>query len=469
MGVAALSICLGATITHAQQFYGVRPGMYPTAAGQPTAPAAAWYPASPGVIAYPQVWNVAPVAYAAPASYMQVLPGVYQQAPPAPLPPPATAATASTVPVVAEEEDLLFPDGFLRGPNGLGALLASLAPYSDGGCCAPHWFDLEMEAVLLRRDRASSTVPFSSLNFNLGIPPTIVLSSDDMKLGWEPGMRVSGTYQVGAGSNLEVTYLGLNQWSDSKTVSVAAADPNRFWSPFSEFGTDPIGSPFLAYVDVDRARQHSLAFKTQLNTVELDYRRRWSGPSCLFQGSWLTGFRYFQLRDKLRYYTWTPDNVSIVRPSGGFMYYDITTVNHMYGWQLGGDVWACLLPGLSLGAECKGGVYGNDAKQKTAILSGSIDPALREAANDTRVAFVSELDFLLTYRINHNFTLRGGYMMLYAQSVALAPENFNKAPPAAFDPSYTGGAAGRPVRVVGIDADGDAFWHGWTIGAEYMW
>jgi len=41
--------------------------------------------------------------------------------------------------------------------------LGLLAPYSEGGCCTPHWFDVHMEAVFLQRNRVSDRVDFTSL------------------------------------------------------------------------------------------------------------------------------------------------------------------------------------------------------------------------------------------------------------------------------------------------------------------
>ena len=52
--------------------------------------------------------------------------------------------------------------------------------------------------------------------------------------------------------------------------------------------------------------------------------------------------------------------------------------------------------------------------------------------------------------------------------LALGPQNFNAVPPDFFHP------IGAPLygalkRVASINTDGHANWHGWTIGAEYMW
>ena len=60
-----------------------------------------------------------------------------------------------------------FGNGHLMA--GLGAVAGLLLPYSEGGCCAPHWFDIHAEAVFLQRDQISRYVPFSSEGFALSL------------------------------------------------------------------------------------------------------------------------------------------------------------------------------------------------------------------------------------------------------------------------------------------------------------
>ena len=79
------------------------------------------------------------------------------------------------------------------------------------------------------------------------------------------------------------------------------------------------------------------------------------------------------------------------------------------------------------------------------------------------VAFVGDANFLVTYRVNYNWTLRGGMQALFVDGVALAPENFNTEPPA----GPFGPLAGP--RVPFVDDDGNIFYWGFTAGAEYMW
>ena len=388
---------------------------------------------------------------------------------PAPSSPSATEGTGGTPGLMGDSGAGGGWHGHTQ-PHGctpLRSVLGLLAPYSEGGRCTPHWFDVHMEAVFLQRNRVSDRVDFTSLGVTVpGADPDIVLSSDSLDLSTAPGLRVTGVLQTGAASSLELTYLGLTHWSDAASVSDEVS--NLLFSPFSDFGRRPPAVPYFGYVDVDAAYYHSIALKSVLDSIELNYRRRWVGPSCMLQGSWLAGFRYFQLRESLEYITRThnlhPD------ASEGYCDYTVGTANHLYGFQGGGDAWLCIVPGLEIGVEGKAGIYGNDARQRTSILANSIDPPLLEAENNTRASFVSELDFMVTYRLNPKFTVRGGYMLMWADGLALAVENFNSAPPNAFDPIGGGGIPGPvPERVVSLKDSGHVFWHGWTVGAEYMW
>jgi hypothetical protein len=181
------------------------------------------------------------------------------------------------------------------------------------------------------------------------------------------------------------------------------------------------------------------------------------------QGSWLMGYRYVNFEDRFGFASEAPDNPD-AEGNPSFANYDVKAVNNLHGLQLGTDLWLCLIPGLNVGAEFKGGVYGNDAGQTTRIVSSSIQPELLEEAHSTDVAFVGELNVMVNYQISRCLTLRGGWTMLGMDQVALGTENFNSASP--FGP--VPGANPQP-RVVAVNDRGDVLWYGWTIGAEYMW
>ena len=125
---------------------------------------------------------------------------------------------------------------------------------------------------------------------------------------------------------------------------------------------------------VHQAQYQRVNLDSDFDSLELNYRRRWMGPTCLVQGSWLVGVRYFELEDRLQFYSFA-DRDLIDPPgeeSGGEAWYDLKTRNYMTGAQLGGDVWMCLLPGLRLGLDGKAGLYGNNVKVNTVMYGYDI-------------------------------------------------------------------------------------------------
>jgi hypothetical protein len=316
--------------------------------------------------------------------------------------------------------------------------LRYLMPDPSGGCCAPRWFDIHMELMNMSREEISDTVDFTSQ----GITGPTVLSTDDLEFDARNGMRFSAAMQMRAGRHLEFSYFGLFGWADSAEATDTGGD---LFSVMSNFGT----SPPNGFDDTDRSTLQSIEYSSSLDSVELGIRSRWTGPNCVLQGSWLAGVRYIYLIEDFMYHT---------EGANGNMDYAVATSNSMTGGQVGGDLWVCIVPGFKFGVEVKGGVYGSRAEQNTSISSNSITtPLLEELAVD-KASFVLEVGVMFIYKLNQNFTLRGGYQSLAIDGLALAPENFNPAPP------FVGG-----TRAPVINDTGSALYHGFTVGMEWMW
>ena len=179
---------------------------------------------------------------------------------------------------------------------GLASFLSSglswLLPFSEGGCCAPRWYDITVDYMYLRRDNVSSRVDFTSD----GILGDIVLSTDNLDFDWRSGLRFTGAMQALVGGSLEFTYFGLLNWSSNANVSDPHGD---LYSVISDFGTDPLGG----FDETDRSKYQSIAYSSSIDSFELHFRKRWVGPNCRLQGSWLAGVRYVYLLEDFKYYT----------------------------------------------------------------------------------------------------------------------------------------------------------------------
>ncbi|MHB8865800.1 MAG: hypothetical protein ACYC6N_25760 [Pirellulaceae bacterium] len=319
-------------------------------------------------------------------------------------------------------------------------LLHWLLPYGAGGCGMQRWYDVSAEWVSLNRDDVGTPTVYTTE----GVGGVAVLGTDDLGFDDASGARVSFAIQLGAGNNIEATLLGGFNWASR---GEAFSADNQLFSIISDYGQ----APFMGFDETDEAQVQRLEYSSELNTVELNYRQRWAGPNVRVQGSWLAGVRYFELVEDLRYLTFAPANP-------GSMNYLVGTSNALTGAQLGGDLWLCIMPGVQIGSEVKLGIYGNHASQRTVIEASSFVDPLRERVTDNAAAFLGDANVVFLWRVSQNWTFRAGYTFLWVDEVALATENFNAGPP------FVEGQ-----RTLFLNNGSDMFYHGATLGLEYLW
>lgn len=323
-------------------------------------------------------------------------------------------------------------------------LLALLAPYGEGGRCAPRWFDVNVDMLYMDRDVSNTNVTY--LADGLNAVGGVALGTQNLTFDYEVVPRVTFAGQVGPAGLVEFTYMGLGNWASQSQV-VSNGD---LFSPFSQFGLVPA----FGFDETDQGTFGSLAYSSTFDSYELNLRRRWQGPTCLFNGSYLLGVRHFRLEEQA---------IHNVTGRNGTLAYVIGTSNALTGLQIGGDLYMCAIPGISAGGEIKAGIYGNDATQVSNLSStiSGVTTSANEIAGADTAAFVGEAGVNLLYRLNQNITLKGGYQCLYVSSVALAVENAN------FTPSS--GASVVGPRNALINDSGDVFYHGAVGGVEFAW
>ncbi|MFO0940753.1 MAG: BBP7 family outer membrane beta-barrel protein [Pirellulales bacterium] len=380
----------------------------------------------------------------------------------------------------------------LLSGNAMRRLMGPFAPYSEG-CGSQRWFDFYAGATAYTRSSKWGGIGSTQQVFETGqflttnvissvgtgtpaVPPpnantpgqvaqpgtpALLVSSLDMDK-YRAGLELIGNVLIGPGSNIEVRYFGLNKWSDSRQVINTAAN---LFSVFSQWGTDPA----LGFDDTDRSLIHRISYTSKFDNGEVNYRRRWMGNNPAFQGSWLGGIRYFELDEKFGFAAIGSTNNTFAANTLRFFNMDTKAQNHLVGFQVGGDFWTTIVPGISVGNELKGGIYNNNINVNSKVVSNSITAANENLARD-RAAFLVEYNAQAIYRMTYSWTLRGGYNLLYIDNVALAPENFNSrlttvTPPAAAAQIVDFGANRFPF----INANGHALYHGFNFGAEYMW
>jgi hypothetical protein len=128
--------------------------------------------------------------------------------------------------------------------------------------------------------------------------------------------------------------------------------------------------------------------------------------------------------------------------------------NDLVGAQVGGDGWICLRQGLRLGSEAKAGIYNNRFKYRH--VTNIPDPDITNAAFSTdgnQVAFAGEATVDLVADILPSVSLRGGYRVLYLNSLVTVGNNI--------DP--------LDVASTNVFSQADALYHGFHGGIEYIW
>ncbi len=359
-----------------------------------------------------------------------------------------------------------------QSPSNAGHLLGALgilAPYTKAGLCAQRSFDLRAEFMMLSLNSNVDNRPITSSGVGTtdsvtgAVTADYVLGTGDVSSSdLAPGFRLTGSMMFGTGGNLEVTYFGTNHYSESSTAG-SMDGPANLYSAFSNFGTSPAGG----FDDTDQSLTQSLSYESEIHSGEANYRRRWVGPYCRFQGSWLLGFRYFDLDGKLGYNTVGELNdTSAVIGDRRYFQSMTQTRNSLVGAQLGGDLWWNIYPGINLGLGWKGAVFGNTAETDNTIRSNSIDLAdttqLSEFAQGSKTAVMSELQARLAYRLSYSWTFTAAYWFVAVDGLALPEANLN-----------TQGASelfstGVP-RSYDISIEDSITMHGFTLGLEYLW
>lgn len=361
------------------------------------------------------------------------------------------------------------------GSNGclfsgrLLGLLGPLAPYSEGGTGSQRWFDFYAGTIGLARtsdfggysgplDQQTGIPAAGDIISTNGIAGAPVLRASDLDLDRiRYGLELMAAIQVGVGSNIEGRYFGLNNWNVNRSVRLQTPD---LYSVISDFGQSPPGG----FDDTDGSFLHTISYNSELHSGEVNYRRRTVAPAYPIQWSWLAGIRYFDLDERFGFASEGPLNNAFNFNNKRFANIDTNTRNQLTGFQVGGDLWFNVVPGIMLGVEGKSGIYGNHAEVMNTVSANSV-LAASEFLQDGKTAYLSEFTASAVYRLSYSWSVRTSYNLLYVDNVALAPENFNSRD---FTSAFGGGNFG-PNRFAFLNTDGEALYQGWSIGGEYLY
>lgn len=302
-------------------------------------------------------------------------------------------------------------------------LLMNCASQSGPCCCVPKW-TISASAIAFMRTNPGNATLFSS---PAGTP---LLDASQYNFGYHVGFDLSLRRSLGAASEVEFRYFGIDQWT--------ATGPTFSFAAGSTVGTNPptvVGAPGT----------QSSRYQSALHSGEINY---WQSLSSTWKMG--VGFRMLQVNENLAL------NNSLTVPLDTRLDWDVD--NRLYGFQLGteGSLWQ--YNNFSLNGVVKTGVYANRADstfQGRAPLSTLFAVS---QAKSTNAAFVGEAGLTGVYRFSRNMALRAGYQVLFVDGVSLASDQV----------SNTGSATAGGVVSSRMDSS-SILYHGGSLGLEFRW
>lgn len=281
--------------------------------------------------------------------------------------------------------------------------------------CAPCW-TFRGGTIFLERSNPSGT----PLAFFFGAQPSLNAGSFnfDTQTGWDIGAqrRLNDTH------SLDFRHFQVDGWNESIASATAPSSLVTFQTALAG-----VGLPHFV----------SASYGSLLRSAELNIRRDQNDCVTL-----LAGFRYLNLQE------------SLFLAQTGYYSHQVETYNHLYGAQIGAEVFLGSRGRFGVDGWAKAGIYGNNTRFDYELQNLQASSADSIAAQRGAASFVGDLGFSASYRLTPNVVLRGGYQLLWIDGVALAADQFN--PPAS-------------PGVAQVETRGDVFYHGALCGLEVTW
>ncbi len=340
-----------------------------------------------------------------------------------------------------------------NGPNcGTGCDTCGTGTGVSG---TPLW-TVQTRALLMTRVNAD---PFH-FNFESTSPDVCLLRSDDPGLEWwQGGVDFTIQRRIGCNGGLQLNYWTLAPSDDEVSLIVPGLVLNTTINLDPVAGVTPLalaGNPLSVYFD--GAGEQRLKRNNEIHNVEINYTHQLgtSGPSRPYAASLLAGFRYFRFDEGLRF--GSVQNGFQFGGNGGVneAYYDIDTLNNLYGLQGGGHVERFMFGRFRVYADAKAGLFFNDAEQRSQVYRGDGMQAFDLASGEDVFSFIAQIEVGINMQVTQ--WLRGdvGYRALGVSGVALSDEQI----PAFIHDSEA---------ILDVNTGGSLVLHGGYAGFTVLW
>jgi hypothetical protein len=210
----------------------------------------------------------------------------------------------------------------------------------------------------------------------------------------------------------------MHSWDDS--MAVRDVNPN----PLGGTGNlrSLLGHFDAAVPGIDFNNFASLSITSDLQSFELNYRRRIGMICGPLETSMMFGARYFNIRELLDFITVAD------APAPTTNWVNVRTRNHLIGAQVGGLAAYRVSDKMWFEGDVKLGLYQNSASQNT--LYQVTTPAgvanFPTSAHRGSVAVVGDFDFTAKARLTRNLSMHVGYQLLAVDGLALARDNMQE-------------------------------------------
>ena len=299
------------------------------------------------------------------------------------------------------------------------------------------------EAIVLERigggvsraliERVPGSVPFGQVPTTPGVE---VFNSSQFQQGFSAGPKVDLIYHGDSGYSAELSYFNIFNQSDTKAIGPDnPADWLVMWGPAPFWQTQDFTNQAMAW-----------GATTNLFSAEANGRLDLNSRVTV-----LAGFRWLQLNDNL---------LGWLSPTAGLPpFWNTSTVNNLYGAQIGVEGKMLEYGRFSLGGLVKIGLFDNNAVQSTGVSLEKVVYPSKASAN--HAAFVSEAGVRLKYQVTEGLALKAGYELLWLDGVALAPGQIQEtiATEHILPPST--------VQALGVNSGSNVLFQGFTAGFEY--